>query len=211
MVEGPLIKDTLTYMLTRRTTYSNWIFGLIKDPALHNSRASFYDLNGKITYYLDRNNKIDLSSYFSHDSFRFNSNTAYSYNNNIFALKWQHFFTTRLFYVFTINNSFSKYDISSFIVPTEAYVLSHRINSTGFKADFNWFKGRNEINFGLDINRYFVMPGSYSPASDSSLIIPNIIERERAFAGALYIDDSILIWKRQRKELMLLIRQVFRE
>ena len=25
-IEGPIIKDTLTYILTARTTYSNWIF-----------------------------------------------------------------------------------------------------------------------------------------------------------------------------------------
>jgi hypothetical protein len=194
-VEGPLIKDTLTYMLTGRTTYSNWIFGLIKDKALHNSRASFFDLNGKMTYYINRNNKLDLSSYFSHDSFRFSNNTAYSYDNNIFALKWQHFFTTRLFSVFSINNSLYKYDISSFIVPTEAYILSHSINSTGLKADFNWFKSRNEINFGFEVNRYSVMPGSYHPASDSSLIIPNIIGREKAYEGALYLDDKFVLTK----------------
>jgi len=92
-LEGPIIKDKLTYLLTARTTYSNWVFGMIKDPALHNSRASFYDVNGKITYDLNKNNKIDFSAYTSHDAFRFNSDTVYSYNNNIFALRWRHFFT----------------------------------------------------------------------------------------------------------------------
>ncbi len=195
MVEGPLIKDTLTYMLTGRTTYSNWIFGLIKNPALHNSRASFYDLNGKMTYNLNKNNKLEASSYFSHDSFRFHSKITYSYDNNIFALKWLHFFTSKFFSAFSLNNSFYKYDIMNQDVMTEAYIMSHRINSTGFKADFNWFKGRNEINFGLDITRYSVMPGSYHPASDSSLIIPNIMEIERAFEGALYVDDKFVLTK----------------
>jgi len=87
-LEGPIIKDTLTYLLTARTTYSNWIFGLINDPAIHRSRASFYDLNGKVTYDINKNNKIDLSAYFSHDAFRFNYDTTYSYNNSIVALKW---------------------------------------------------------------------------------------------------------------------------
>ena len=43
-VEGPIIKDTLTYILTARTTYSNWIFGMINNPEIHNSRASIDDL-----------------------------------------------------------------------------------------------------------------------------------------------------------------------
>jgi hypothetical protein len=191
-LEGPIIKDTLTYILTARTTYSNWIFGLIKNSALHNSRASFYDLNGKLTYDLNKNNKIDFSAYTSHDAFRFNSDTTYSYDNNIFALKWRHFFNSRFFSSLTVNNSSYDYDISSQYIATEAFVLSHKINSTGLKADFNWFLGRNEINFGLDLTRYAVNPGSYFPYNDSSLVIPHTIEKERAWEGALYIDDKFI-------------------
>jgi CarboxypepD_reg-like domain/TonB-dependent Receptor Plug Domain len=191
LMEGPLIKDTLTYLLAARTTYSNWIFGLIKDPALHRSRASFFDLNGKITYDLNTNNKIDLSAYISHDAFRFNSDTIYSYNNNIFAIKWRHFFNSRFFSSFSINNSFYNYDISSQFLPSEAFVLSHKVNSTGLKADFNMFMGKNEINYGLDLTRYAVTPGSYLPYGDSSLVVPHTLEKERAWEGALYFDDKL--------------------
>ena len=193
MVAGPIIKDTLTYILTARTTYSNWIFDLIRDPALRNSRASFYDLNGKITYDINKNNKIDFSAYTSHDSFRFNSDTVYSYDNNIFALKWRRFFNSRFFSAISINNSSYDYDISSQHIPTEAYVLAHKVNSTGFKADFNWFLGRNEINFGLDLTKYNILPGSYLPKGDSSLVIPNTIEREHAWEGGLYVDDKLIL------------------
>ena len=192
-LEGPIIKDTLTYILTARTTYSNWIFGLINYPALHNSRASFYDLNGKITYDLNKNNKIDLSAYMSHDAFRFNSDTTYAYNNNIVALKWRHFFNSRFFSSFSINNSFYDYKISSQYLTTEAFILSHRLNSTGLKADFNWFLGRNEINFGMDLTRYSIIPGSYQPYNDSSLVVPHTLQKERAWEGALYIDDKFLL------------------
>jgi hypothetical protein len=189
-VEGPIIKDTLTYLLTARTTYSNWIFSLINDPAIQNSSASFYDLNGKITYDYNKNNKIDFSAYTSHDDFSFNSDTVYSYRNNILALKWRHFFNSRFFTSFSINNSSYKYDISSQYLPAEAFVLSHKINSTGLIADFNYFLGKNEINFGLDLNRYAVNPGSYFPDGDSSRVEPNTIEKERAWEGSLYIDDK---------------------
>jgi hypothetical protein len=193
LLEGPIIKDTLTYIFTARSTYSNWIFGLIRDPALHKSRASFYDLNGKITYELNKNNKIDFSAYTSHDAFRFNTDTTYSYNNSILALKWKHFFNSRFFSSFSLNNSSYNYDILSQYLPAEAFVLSHRINSTGFKVDFNWFHGRNEINFGADLTRYAVVPGSYLPASDSSLVVAHVIEKERAWEGAFYIDDKFLL------------------
>lgn len=193
MVEGPLVKDTCTFILTGRTTYSNWIFGLIQNQALQRSRASFYDLNGSITYDINKNNKIDVSSYFSRDAFRFNSDTVYNYDNKILVLRWRHYFTSRFFSNLSINNSSYNYKISSQNVNTEAFVLSHKINSTGLKADFNWFHGRHEINFGLDLNKYVIMPGNYLPSSDSSLVIPHIIERERAWEGALYIDEKFIL------------------
>ena len=115
----------------------------------------------------------------------YNSDTTYKYQNNIVSLRWRHYFNNRFFSAFSINNSFYKYDISSQRVPQEAFVLTHRINSTGLKADFNWFPGRNEFNFGADLNRYDVMPGDYMPADDSSIVIPNSIERQRAIEAAV--------------------------
>ncbi len=192
-LEGPIIKDTLTYLITARTTYSNWIFGMIKNPSLHNSRASFYDVNAKVTYDLNKNNKIDFSAYTSHDSFRFNSDTTYGYSNNIFALKWRHFFNSRFFSSLSVNNSSYSYDVSSQYIQAEAFSLSHKVNSTSFIADFNWFLGRNEINFGADLNKYSVSPGNYLPYNDSSLVIPNRIQKEQAWEGALYVEDKFLL------------------
>ncbi len=192
-VEGPLIKDTLTYILTGRTTYSNWLTNLIENPALQNSKVSFYDLNARITYDLNKKNKIDLSAYLSHDAFSFNSDTVYSYDNNIIALKWRHFFNNRFFSNISFNNSFYKYNISSQDPVTEAFELSHKVNSTGLKADFNLFMGKNEVNFGLDMTNYSISPGSLFPANDSSLMIQNEIDSENALEGALYIEDRLTL------------------
>jgi len=82
---------------------------------------------------------------------------------------------------------------SSTDTPTEAFVLAHNINTTGFKADFNWFRGRNEINFGGELNRHTVLPGSYTPENDSSLVIPKTIDQEHAWEGALYVDDKFTL------------------
>jgi hypothetical protein len=193
LVEGPIKKDSLTFILSGRTTYSNYILRLINDPSIKNSKASFYDLNGTITYDINKNNKVDFSSYFSHDSFRFNSDTVYSYDNNIFALRWRHFFNSRFFSSVSLNNSSYSYNISSEDIATEAFDLKHKINSTGIKTDFNLFMGRNEFNFGVDMNFYSVLPGSYQPSGDSSLVIPNTIERERALEGAVYFDDKFIL------------------
>jgi CarboxypepD_reg-like domain/TonB-dependent Receptor Plug Domain len=193
MVEGPIIKDTLNYILSARTTYSNWIFGLISNPDLHKSRASFYDLNGKLSYDLNKSNKLEATSYISHDAFRFLSDTLYSYDNSIFTLKWRHFFNSRFFSSLSLNNSYYKYDVSSRELNPYAFDLSHKINSTGLRQDFNMFLGRHEINFGFDLTKYSIIPGSYLPNSDSSLVIPHTLEKELAWEAALYIEDKFVL------------------
>jgi hypothetical protein len=193
MVEGPIKKDTITYILTGRTTYSNWVLKMIDNKALKRSRASFYDFNGRITYDINKNNKIDISTYLSHDAFKFNSDTVYAYDNSLVALRWRHFFNSRFFSVLSVNNSGYHYDISSNNNIAEGFKLTHRINSTGFSADFNWYLGRNEINYGLDLTHYSISPGNYIPYSDSSLVEPKYIEKERAFETGLYIEDKFVV------------------
>jgi hypothetical protein len=193
MVEGPVKKDVGAFIIAGRTTYSNWILNLVDNPALRNSKASFYDLNASVSFDIDKNNKLDISSYLSNDSFSLNSDTVYGYNNSIASLRWRHFFTSRHFSLITLNSSNFSYNISGESEPSEAFNLSHRINSSSLKADFNLYQGRHEIRYGLDLTRYSVLPGKYLPSGDSSLIIPKIIPTERALEGAIYIDERIAL------------------
>jgi len=193
MVEGPVIKDTLTYIFAARSTYSNWILGLVNDPEIRRSKAAYYDLNGKITYDLNRNNRLELSGYYSHDDFRFNYDSTYRYNNQIYVLKWRHFFNTKFFTSVSVINSSYRYSLSSKEIPQEAFELSHRLSNTSLKANFNRFSGKHEMNFGLDLSRYYLKPGDFTPNNDSSLVIPRALEKEYALESALYIDDKIAL------------------
>jgi|WetSurMetagenome_2_1015567.scaffolds.fasta_scaffold00002_28 hypothetical protein len=191
--EGPIIKDTLSYLLAGRITYSDWLLGLLDNKYLSRSKASFYDLNAKISYTPDSRNTIDLSGYVSHDMFGFVTNTLYNYQNSIAGLNWKHFYKSRFFSTFSLNNSYYRYDIEQNDVKDEEYVLTHKVNTTSLRGDFNIYRGLHEINFGLDMNYHSVLPGSYRPASDSSMVLPNIARKENALEAALYIDDKIKI------------------
>jgi hypothetical protein len=193
VLEGPIKQDTFYYLITARTTYSNWILGAIDNPSLKNSKAAFHDINVRVAYDLDRKNKIDFSAYYSDDSFKLNSDSTYKYLNNIISVRWRHYFSSRFFSAFSVNNSYYRFSMSSLRVPQEAFEMKHRINSTGIKADFNWFPGRNEINFGTDITRYDVLPGNTVPASDSSIVMPWSIEKQRAIEAAVYFEDKFTV------------------
>ncbi len=192
VLEGPVKRDTLFYHIAGRTTYSNWVLGMLENRAMRNSKASFSDLNVRVVYDINRNNKIDVSAYYSFDSFKFNADTTYKYENNIIALHWRHFFNSRFFTTLSANNSYYGYNISSLRVPQETFVLSHRVNSSGLKADFNWYTGRNEFNFGTELIGYKVRPGDYLPANDSSLVIPNSVQRQKAIETALWFENKFI-------------------
>ena len=127
---------------------------------------------------------MKLSSYFSHDAFRLNSDTLYSYNNNIVSARWRHSFTNRHFALFNLYNSHFGYDMSSENPVNEAFILSHRINSTGLKADFNLYTGSHEIRYGLEMTNHSVLPGRFLPLGDSSLVKDKNIPYEQALESA---------------------------
>jgi hypothetical protein len=189
LLEGPLIRDKASFVLAARTTYSNWVLKLLDDPEIRNSTASFYDLNASTSYDINKNNKIELSSYFSQDAFRLNSDTLYSYNNNIVSARWRHSFTSRHYAVMTLFNSHFGYEMSGEKPATEAFVLSHRINSSGLKADFNLYTGSHEIRYGFEMTQHTVLPGSFMPMNDSSIVRSRRIPYEMAVESAIYIDE----------------------
>jgi len=191
LVEGPILKDTLTCLIAARTTYSDWIFGMLKDPSMQRSKASFYDFNTKLSYYPDKNNSLEFSAYHSRDYFRYAASTEYDYLNNILALKWKHRFDNGIASSVTLNNSYYRYILVNRDNPSDAYSLSHRISTTTFKSDNSYVKLKNAFNFGTEIIWNSLIPGEYFPASDSSSVRRTSIDEERAFQAALYFEDKI--------------------
>ncbi len=194
LVETPLVKDKLSLILGARTTYSNWVLGMVNDPVLQNSRASFYDLNGRVVFEPDSKNKLELSSYLSHDSFRLNSDTTYSYDNSIISFKWRRKVNSALTFNLTGNTSRYYYNIESRNNSAEAFLLNYNLDFKGVKADFDWFlNNKQRINFGMEANGYSVLPGEYLPAGDSSVVAARTIMRDKAIEGAVYADDRITL------------------
>jgi hypothetical protein len=189
LLEGPIVEDKVSFMLAGRTTYSNWVLDLIDDPAISNSQASFYDLNASVSWDMNKNNKFEVSSYYSHDDFKLNFDTLYNFKNSIVSGRWRHTFSSRHFTNVSLYNSYFGNDISSDKSVTEAFDMSHSINSTGLRADFNLYYGSHEIRYGGDFAWHSVLPGRIMPLNDSSLVLPESIPREQALEAAIYIDE----------------------
>jgi hypothetical protein len=189
--EGPIIKDKLSYIVGGRSTYSNWILKQLPNNNIKNSKASFYDFFGKISYDINDKNSIYAAGYFSNDEFKFNADTTYKYSNESASLQWKHVFSNKLYGV--VSGLYSSYDYHIFSENNEinAFDMKYSIQNYGGKVDFSYFpNSKHKIDFGLSSLYYYLDPSSLTPRGSGSLINPILIEKEQGLESAIYIGDK---------------------
>jgi hypothetical protein len=195
--EGPIIKDKLSYLVGGRSTYSNWILKQISKPSIKNSRASFYDLFGKVSYDVNDKNSIYAAAYYSEDEFKFNSDTTYNYTNENISLQWKHIFGNKLYGVFSGLYSGYSYNVHSVNNEVNAFRMDYSIKNTGGKIDFSYFpNSSHKIDFGVSSMYYDLSPGTRVPEGSGSLITPVVLENEQGLETALYIGDKFDVSQR---------------
>jgi len=189
-IEGPIVKDKTSFILGARTSYSNWLLSLLPEAYKHSS-ASFYDLNLGISHQIDEKNNIYITGYMSHDAFRLNSDTTYSYGNKNANIKWKHNFNDKLFGVLLVGYDRYDYQVSSDAIPINGYNLNYNINQSNLKADFTYYLNRkNTVDFGFSSIYYKLNPGNFEPYNNASLIVPDVVPAEQALESALYFGDK---------------------
>ena len=189
-IEGPIVQNKTSFIFGARTSYSDWLLSLLPEEYKHSS-ASFYDLNLGISHQIDDKNNLYLTGYMSHDAFRLNSDTTYSYGNKNANIKWKHNFNDKLFSVILIGYDRYQYEVSSDANPVNGYTLNYNINQSNFKADFTYYvNSKNTVDFGLSSIYYKLNSGNEEPFNSTSLIAPNVVPAEQALESALYLGDK---------------------
>ncbi len=190
-LEGPLDSGKTTFILGGRTTYSDWVLKQLPNRDYANSSASFYDLNLNITHTINPKNTLYFTGYISHDKFKLNSDTLYSYGNRNLIAKWKHIFNNRFYGVVSAGMDHYDYSESSNQVVVNAFKLSFNIDQYHFRTEFNYNpNAKHSLNFGLHSIYYKIHPGSYQPDAPQSLAVPNDVPAEQAMETALYAGDK---------------------
>lgn len=193
MVEGP-IKNKATYILSGRTTYSNWLLKQLSSIQLQKSTANFYDIQGMTNIDIDKKNKISISGYYSKDNFNYYKQSAFDYSNLAATAKWNHTFKPNLFADFSAILSNYNYQISSLQDSTSMSTMYYRLNQNMARADFTYFPAeKHKVNFGLNTTFYRLAPGRLLPYNDTSQIVPKELEDERSIENSLYLSDEFEI------------------
>jgi hypothetical protein len=193
IVELPFAKQKIFFNAGGRTSYSNWILGSINDVDLKNSNASFYDLNGTLNIYLDKN-RIWFSAYTSYDDFSFSRDVRYAYRNSLGSAGWD----------FVINSNLAAYlalSYSDYTVQNDN--IQNEINKNRIESGIN-YKGlryrlqyggiaKNLADVGINIIGYNIQPGKRAPLGTKSLVPYSSLEGEQGYEGALFINDEFTL------------------
>jgi len=202
-IDGPIIIDRISFMLSARRTYIDRVFKLLGT----NLPYYFYDYNAKLNYKISNNDRIYFSSYFGDDVLAFDEtsgedegdddlNFGFNLGNFTSTLRWNHIYgSQKLFSNVTLHQTRFKYDIQGDFIANSLLIRS-QIQDIGVKADWQYFEStEDKYVFGAQSVSHFFRPNVVSTSGDIGDFVDNrkgdLIENtEWAFYGGNERDIS---------------------
>ncbi len=190
-IEGPLTKNT-TFIAGVRATYSDWMLGLLPEGSgYNNGAASFYDGTLGLRTRINENNTLYVNGYYSTDGFKFSADTSYRYQNINASVKWRSTFSEK--HSLDLTAGYDQYGYKTFDTSNsyDSYELAFRIMQGFAKLRFqSMLSEKHNLTYGVDGLYYNLMPGSYLPYGEKSIVSPDIMDAETAVEMAGYVSDT---------------------
>lgn len=190
-LEGPIVKDKSSFMISGRRTYADLFLKLSKDETVSNSKLYFYDLNAKANYRFNERNVLYLSGYFGKDDLGYDDLFSFDWGNATATARWNHIFSDRLFSNTSLIYSDFTYhvDVSS---DESVFQISSKIENFNLKEDLTYYANNNStIRFGFNFLRQHISPASLRPEAGAA-VNPIEIETRKGTEAAVYFSHE---WK----------------
>ncbi len=185
LLEGPIIKDKASFLLGGRSSYAHLFLPLFDID----SKALFYDLNTKVSYNLDENNKLFLSGYFGRDVFNISDTFANTFGNTTLNLRWNHLFSEKLFSNLSLIYSDYYYGLELKFLE---FQFDSGIRNFNLKYDLiHYLSNDVKLRYGLNSIYYKFNPGDVQPTSQDSGINPYKLTDKYAFENAAYAEVEV--------------------
>ncbi|NOQ24113.1 MAG: TonB-dependent receptor plug domain-containing protein [Bacteroidales bacterium] len=192
LIEGPMQKDSSSsFLISYRSTYSDWILNQIDNVDIKNSKASFNDALMNFSFHLNQKNILDLLLYSSLDNSDLTFGIKNKYTNMGGSIKWTHIFNKKLVSELEIVKSQYYYNTASYEIAYLGYKNSFELNHNEGKLKFKYFlNDKQTFNFGINAKLYNLNYGDLLPLNEESAIKPIEFEAEKAFNGSLFLSDK---------------------
>lgn len=196
-LDGPLIKEksngkgkSASFMISGRRTYLDLLLDLAtKDPS-STTALLFYDLNSKMNFTFNRNNRLFLSSYLGKDIYGINDDFNFDWSNATSTLRWNHIFNQKLFSTSTFLVSDFKYAVNSEL-NTNNFQWRSNLRDYNLKFDFSYFNNpTSQFDFGYNIILHNFRPSSVDSKNMQSILEPFTFQKETALEHAIYLSNE---------------------
>ena len=167
-VEGPLIKDTLSFFIAARRSYiDKLILPLVEkyvNSAISEYKTGYFfeDGNIKLQYKPTNKQKIELSAYMGNDEFyltnsKNNIHINLTWGNRALSLRWRYVFSPTMSVVQSM--SYSYYQLG-YSMNQHLYFMDLKTGIWNFHVRNEWLKTfeNSSLRFGIDANQTIYNP-----------------------------------------------------
>ncbi len=197
-LEGPIVKDKSSFILSGRISTLNWLNNL--HSSLKTFDILFYDVNAKINFKLNTNNRFYLTFFYGYDRFGQTNESSYptsgmSWNNMAGTFRWNHTFSNKLFSNTTL--CYSRYQYYLYIDNEQKDVWNSAISGLTFKTDFTWYLNpKNTLRAGMEITDHNSNPGNISLPNNQTDPVAYPIAKYHSMEYDFYLGNDQMIGKR---------------
>ncbi len=190
-LEGPIVKDVGSVLLSLRSTYSNWILKRLEDPTIRNSEANFSDIILSSNFELGEKDQLNLFTYFSTDAFKLSDINRYNYTNMGGSLDWRRTHSQAVRSEVALIASRYSFGTIDQNIDALAYEHNYSISHYEVKAGATIIPSdKHKLEAGLSLIGYSLQKGSVLPYSDVSVRPPVDLGQENGFESTLFFSDS---------------------
>jgi hypothetical protein len=193
-IEGPIRKDHSSYLLSGRSSYSDWILKRMEDPLIRDSEAFFYDFAGSLNFQPNDKNSFNIFFYQSKDDFRYSTLSDYEYANRGGSVSWEKHISPALTSKLTGTSSVYRFKNTDQSEISRAYTHEYMLNHNELVAEFEWVPSLNhKIEFGSSLIYYRLDRGQVLPYGAASIRNEVDLGNEQALEGGFFLSDNVTL------------------
>jgi len=188
-IEIPIVKDKGSFSIYARRSYADLALKLAKDSVMRQRKLYFYDINTKLNFRINENNRIFISGYFGKDVLSISDQMGINWGNATGTFRWNHIISNKTFSNSSLIFSNYDYSINTTLAGTDGEIIS-RIQDYNFKQDFQHYaNATNKLKFGFNLIYHKIIPGAIIAQSDLSISELNL-KHKQALENAIYFSHE---------------------
>ncbi len=185
-LEGPIVKDRVSFIAGLRSSYSDWILKQVDVLEVSKSSALFYDANARLTIKPSDKSTLILSGYGSEDEFVYNEEFGFDYSTVMGQFIYKQIFSDNAYNKFSVVGSRYESTQTDF-EGLDAAKLVNGISYIKALEHLTLTPGEHlQIDAGLESIYYQVEPGEQEPLGETSDIVLKGVEDEQGLESAIF-------------------------